>query len=118
MARSRYCKVCGLWHSLEQPWPIACSHARIQNREKRADFPTPMLTRDIEPYVAVSHHDQPVITSRAHEREFMRSNGLIHHDELKGQKFNDPNETPGNLEQDLSDTFDQLESGNVPQDLL
>ena len=39
----RYCKICEGWHSLEEPWPEACTQRR---KSDRADLPAPGIITD------------------------------------------------------------------------
>lgn len=41
--RQRFCKVCGEFHDLDEPWPAACFR---QGSVARGEFPAPMVIGD------------------------------------------------------------------------
>lgn len=43
MARERFCRVCGGWHDLNEPWPFNCIPEAVH---ARSDLPSPMLIAD------------------------------------------------------------------------
>lgn len=68
----RFCKACGGWHDLDQPWPEACIKPQ---RQVRAAFTAPMVMRDIPDYR--SPIDGKVIGSRSTRREDLKKNGCV-----------------------------------------
>lgn len=67
----RYCKKCGGWHDLNEPWPEACYRAPASSGLQ--------IIKDIEPYKAVAVDiatgKPPKIGSRREHREFLKRNG-------------------------------------------
>lgn len=64
--RSRFCKKCGDWHNLDEPWPEACSAAPVE----RSALPMPNVMGDIPEYR--SPLGTGPITSRSHRREDLK----------------------------------------------
>ena len=72
----RYCKVCGDFHSLDEPWPDAC----WQHYSRKTVANTGII-KDLEPYKAVAIDkatgQKPTIGGRRQHREFLRNNGYM-----------------------------------------
>lgn len=77
MSRSRFCKVCGNWHDMSEPWPVAClSHYGSFSASGL------QIIKDIEPYQAVGGDvalggKLPKIGGRRQHREYLKRNGYI-----------------------------------------
>lgn len=73
--RSRYCKTCGEWHDLDEPWPRSCySKHKVTGGLQ--------IIKDIEPYQAMgadvaSGGRAPRITSRTRHRQYLNDNGYV-----------------------------------------
>ena len=67
----RYCKTCGGWHDLDEPWP----HAQYQQPSGI------QIIKDIDPYKAVAVDvatgKRPVIAGRRQHKEFLKRNGYV-----------------------------------------
>lgn len=74
--RSRLCKVCSDWHSLDRPWPHNCR----QEPPPRADIPTPQIAPAFQPFITGEHDGGTYIGSRADKREYMERNGYVEYD--------------------------------------
>lgn len=72
--RKRKCKSCGDWHSTEKPWPHNC---RPPRREMQI-LDAPRIISDVEPHV----DGGVLIDSRQKQREYMKKNGLIEHEDF------------------------------------
>jgi len=71
MARSKYCRVCGDWHSVES-WPSACYV--VDTRAKSDTIPVPFFISDtIEPLVSMA--DGRTYSSKAALRSTYRASG-------------------------------------------
>lgn len=75
--RSRRCKSCGDWHSLDRPWPHNC---RPPAPPVNPDLATPQVARTWDAFVA-THGNQPEEISTRHQRaEYMKRHDLVDHD--------------------------------------
>lgn len=74
--RSRLCKVCGDWHSLERPWPHNC---RSEAPPRNWRLAAPMVAPPFAPFVA-----DPVagiyVDDRRQRRDFMERRDLVDYD--------------------------------------
>lgn len=73
--RSRLCKSCGDWHSLDEPWPHNCR----PERPKRSHLASPMLFPKFEPFRPDMMADV-VINDRREKRDYMERNDLVEYD--------------------------------------
>lgn len=73
--RTRLCKVCGDWHSLDTPWPHNCR----SEAPPRANLPAPMLAPKFEAFRPDMFADT-VINDRREKRDYMERNDLIEYD--------------------------------------
>lgn len=76
VGRSRMCKVCGGWHSLEKPWPHNCRTPA----KPRSSLAAPMIMPDVEPHLAGADE---YIGGRVDQREFMKRNDLVEHEHFE-----------------------------------
>ena len=74
--RSRMCKVCGGWHSLERPWPHNCR----SERPPRSHLASPQLAPRFDEFVTGKHDDPVIINDRRDKREYMARNELVEFD--------------------------------------
>lgn len=74
--RSRLCRVCGGWHSLEQAWPHNCRPPA----PPRAPLATPMLAPKFQEFVAGDVFDPVQIGDPAAKREYMERHDLVEWD--------------------------------------
>lgn len=71
MARSKYCRVCGDWHSVES-WPSACYV--VEARAKSDTIPVPFFISDtIEPLVSMA--DGRTYSSKSALRSTYKASG-------------------------------------------
>ncbi len=76
--RSRRCRVCGDWHSLEQPWPHNC---RAEAPPRNPDLASPMLFPKFEPFRPDMLGDPDlVINDRREKIDYMERNDLAEYD--------------------------------------
>lgn len=71
--RERYCKQCGGWHSLNEPWPVECVSPA---RRHRSSLPAPMLIRDEMPPTQ-SMLDGKYYTSKRELRRTYKDAGVV-----------------------------------------
>ena len=78
----RYCKQCGGWHDLEQPWP----HERPAS--KRSAFPTPFFVSDDLGKPLMNHADGRKYDSRSAFYKAVKANGceIMGNEKPKGFK--------------------------------
>ncbi len=74
--RTRLCKVCGEWHSLDKPWPHNCRPPA----PPRADYAAPMLAPKFEPFKP-SMLDDRIINDRREKLSYMDEHDLVEYDE-------------------------------------
>lgn len=103
--RSRFCKVCGNWHDLNEDWPLPCSaHFGVRSGLQ--------IIRDIDPYQAVAVDvatgKPPRIGSRSEHREFLKRNGYV---ELGNERIKPKPVDYGDISpREIKQTIDQLRS--------
>lgn len=73
--RSRLCKACGDWHSLDKPWPHNCR----EPAPPRSHLAAPMLFPKFEAFKPDMFADT-VINDRIEKRDYMERNGLVEYD--------------------------------------
>lgn len=76
--RTRSCKVCGDWHSLDQPWPHNC---RAEAPPRNPDLASPMLFPKFEPFRPDMLGDpELIINDRREKIDYMERNDLAEYD--------------------------------------
>jgi hypothetical protein len=75
--RSRKCRYCGDWHSLERPWPSNC---REPAPPRNPHLKTPILAPTFEAFVAGPHDAPVVINDRREKGSFMDRHDLVEFD--------------------------------------
>lgn len=75
VGKSRLCKSCGDWHSLDKPWPHNCRPPA----PPRANMPAPMLAPKFEAFRPDMFADT-VINDRAEKRDYMERHELVEYD--------------------------------------
>jgi hypothetical protein len=73
--RSRLCKTCGDWHSLDQPWPHNCRPPA----PPRSHLAAPMLFPKFEPF-RPDMFAETVINDRRDKRDYMERHDLVEYD--------------------------------------
>lgn len=69
----RYCRACGQWHNLDQPWPGKCLRPVT---DARSALPVPMIMSDtMEPVQSMV--DGQFYTSKAKIRASYRAAGVV-----------------------------------------
>lgn len=68
----RFCKTCGEWHDLSQPWPAKCVTIATP---ARSGLPFPMVITDSMP--PTEHVDGKFYTSKRAFRQVTRERGYI-----------------------------------------
>lgn len=68
----RYCRACGGWHSLEQPWPVECFKPV---EVARSGLGFPMVITDTMP--ALEHVDGKMYDSKRAFRAVTRREGYV-----------------------------------------
>jgi hypothetical protein len=98
----RFCRVCGGWHDLNEPWPDACMGHYRRHKENESG----QIIKDIEPYKGVGIPGNPIIGGRKQHRDAMRAHGLV---ELGNEKVTrKPLEAPPGLAQDILRSAQQM----------
>lgn len=77
MSRSRLCKVCGGWHSLEKPWPHNCREPQLLPPQKLA---APMIAPPFGEFRTGVLDGAEFITNRSERREYMKKHDLVDYD--------------------------------------
>lgn len=69
----RYCRACGGWHDLDQPWPSKCWR---EVKVAQSDLPVPRIISDtMEPVQSMV--DGRIYTSKAKIRASYRAAGVV-----------------------------------------
>ena len=106
--RSRFCKVCGDWHDMDEYWPRNC----LPERPQVSDLPRPMLIRDGLDDVWNPVDGKRYDSKSSYYKAVAASGNVIagndssvkeHHIKIKDKK---PKSTPG-LKDDLKRAWDQ-----------
>jgi len=74
--KSRLCKSCGGWHSLDRPWPHNCRAPS----PPRAPLSAPRIAPKFEEFRTGKLNDAVTISDRRQKREYMERNGLVEFD--------------------------------------
>lgn len=112
----RLCRSCSKWHSLDQPWPLACvSHFR--ERGGRSDLGFPMVVSDQMDAVQCMA-DGKFYESKSRMREVHKAKGLIEigndipaamkHAEIRPER-------PRVTKADIAQALNKVKSGYRPE---
>ncbi len=74
--RTRFCRTCEGWHSLDRPWPHNCRDPA----PPRAPFATPMLAPRFGEFVAGTVQEPVILNDRRQKRDFMERHDLVEWD--------------------------------------
>jgi ribosomal protein S21 len=107
----RYCKICGGWHDLNEPWPSNC----LPERPQRSDFPAPMLIGDTIEQGVQSQIDGKIYSSKSALRRHYKQTGHIEvgNDPQRHRRYERPKTNRKQIKESVEKAVAKLNRGDV-----